>query len=356
MLPRSQPSKLFNLREWLTLDEAAKHLSIVFGEEVSRTDMLRFALDGHLTLSVDFVNHAYARQGRLVPLEQCPLMICTKSEIALTAKEPWIRKKGVFQADIPNLDKEILDGLKSGDLFLTPDALSFGEGEFLILDNEVTSIRGIWDLTMKGAEALDVEHLYQAETDGPAVTLTTLEGPFVRRNDIVSQLQEDFEQNPYCQGSKAQGEEVEERIENEGLTKSQAEELRRKHAEKRKTFLEQRKTKTRAQCCFPAGKLPDDAVYVIRTAALREFEQTVFGAEKEKKKLPSKREESTLLNIIGGLLGLLLGKTPAGKSQSVFDSQNSVIDALIATHDGKPGISERTLQEKFAIAKRSLES
>lgn len=353
---RQQPSKLFNLREWLTLDEAAKHLSIVFGEEVTRTDVMRFALDGHLTLSVDFVNHADARQGRLVPLEQCPLMICTKLEIALAANTSWIRKKGVFQADIPNLDREILDGLQSGDLFITPDALVFGEGEFLILNDEVTSIRGIWDLTMKGAEALDVEHLYQAETGGPEVTLTTLEGPFVRRGGIVSQLQEDFEQNAYCPGSKAQGEEIERRIADEELTKSQADELRQKYAEKRKIFLDQRKSKTRAQCCFPAGKLPDDAVYVIRTAALREFEESVFGAETGKKKQPSKREESSLLNIIGGLLGLLLDKTPAGKPQSVFKSQAAVIDALVATHGGKPGISTRTLQDKFAAAKRMLES
>jgi len=79
-------------------------------------------------------------------------------------------------------------------------------------------------------------------------------------------------------------------------------------------------------------------------------------AELEAKKPPGKREESTLLNIVAGLLGLLLGKTPSGKSQSVFDNQASVIDALVATHGGKSGISERTLQEKFAAAKRSLES
>jgi len=76
----------------------------------------------------------------------------------------------------------------------------------------------------------------------------------------------------------------------------------------------------------------------------------------EMKKPQSKREESTLLNIVAGLLGLLLGKTPSGKSQSVFDNQASVIDALVATHSGKSGIAERTLQEKFAAAKRSLES
>ena len=48
--------KLLKLREWLTVPEAAGHLSILFGEDVTEADVLRLALDGHLTLSVNFVN------------------------------------------------------------------------------------------------------------------------------------------------------------------------------------------------------------------------------------------------------------------------------------------------------------
>src|SRR4051812_32655120 len=68
---RLKQSKLLSLKEWLTLDDAAKHLSIVFGEEVTRADVLRLALDGRLVPSVDFVNHARARKGRLIPIEEC---------------------------------------------------------------------------------------------------------------------------------------------------------------------------------------------------------------------------------------------------------------------------------------------
>jgi hypothetical protein len=39
---------------------------------------------------------------------------------------------------------------------------------------------------------------------------------------------------------------------------------------------------------------------------------------------------------------------------AVFSSQTSIIDALLAHHEGKPGIAERTLQEKFSEANRSL--
>ena len=70
----------------------------------------------------------------------------------------------------------------------------------------------------------------------------------------------------------------------------------------------------------------------------------------------SDRSETTYLNIIGGLLGLLLGKTPADRPQSVFTSQSAIISALLAHHGDKPGISDTTLETKFAEAKRTLRS
>ena len=76
----------------------------------------------------------------------------------------------------------------------------------------------------------------------------------------------------------------------------------------------------------------------------------------EKMNAPGDRAETTYLNIIGAMLGLMLGKSPAGKPQSVFDSQAAIIAALLGHHEGKPGISARTLEDKFAAAKRSLAS
>ncbi|GAA4403165.1 hypothetical protein [Quisquiliibacterium transsilvanicum] len=69
---------------------------------------------------------------------------------------------------------------------------------------------------------------------------------------------------------------------------------------------------------------------------------------------PSRRAETTYLNIIGGLIGLMLGKSPGGQPLSVYDSQAAIIAALLAHHEGKPGMSERSLEQKFAAAKRSL--
>lgn len=74
----------------------------------------------------------------------------------------------------------------------------------------------------------------------------------------------------------------------------------------------------------------------------------------EKMSTPGERAETTYLNIIGALLELVLGKSPSGKSYSVFSSQAAIISALLGHHEGKPGIASRTLEEKFAAAKRAL--
>ncbi|MBN3533837.1 ATP-binding protein [Burkholderia cenocepacia] len=71
---------------------------------------------------------------------------------------------------------------------------------------------------------------------------------------------------------------------------------------------------------------------------------------------PGERSETTYLNIIGGLITLMLGKSPAGNPHSSFASQAAVIAALLGHYDGKPGISARTLEEKFAAGKKSLKA
>ena len=68
----------------------------------------------------------------------------------------------------------------------------------------------------------------------------------------------------------------------------------------------------------------------------------------------SDRAEATFLNIIGGLLELFLGKSPSGAPYSSFRTQEAVVFALLAHYSGAMGISERTLNGKFAVARRKL--
>ncbi len=68
------------------------------------------------------------------------------------------------------------------------------------------------------------------------------------------------------------------------------------------------------------------------------------------------RLEITYLNIIGAMLELMLSSSPAGKKLSVYDNQAAIVEALLSYNDGKQGLKKRTLEEKFAEAKRSFNS
>ncbi|MDA3169002.1 hypothetical protein JR315_22375 [Pseudomonas aeruginosa] len=70
----------------------------------------------------------------------------------------------------------------------------------------------------------------------------------------------------------------------------------------------------------------------------------------------SDRAEATYLNIIGGMLELMLGQSPSGTPYSSFRTQEAVVSALVAHHSGAMGIAERTLNGKFATARRRLRS
>src|SRR5262249_17211298 len=142
--------KLLKLKEWLTVPDAARHLSILFGEEVAEADVLRLALDGHLTLSVYFVNHAKARCGPIVPLK-----------------------------DAKRYPLQMLDG----QTVYCVEGLRISEDEVAELGESIITLTGIWDLPMRGAERLDVEHRYQMLTSGPPVDLVFLDGPIVSRGD-----------------------------------------------------------------------------------------------------------------------------------------------------------------------------
>ncbi len=103
-----------------------------------------------------------------------------------------------------------------------------------------------------------------------------------------------------------------------------------------------------------AQKLRADAETTGFQIAALEKQIAALNAKLQAASAPGERAETTYLNIIGGLLALMLGKSPAGKPQSVFDNQAAIISAMLAHHEDKPGISARTLEEKFAAAKRSL--
>ena len=320
--------KLFQLKEWLTISDAARHLSSILREPVSEADVLRLGLDGHLILSVNLVNHAEAKRGRIVPVERAQVI-----EIPAAALK--------------------LKGRSSRKSIKWVKGIQIGGGRVLELEPTIGEIGGLYDLPMIGAESLDVEHEYQRLTGGPKITLTCLDGAFLQSDEeTVFQLQEDFEDDECMAGTRANLIATKVRIASEKLSRKEADRLLRLHTKHRKGFLDRK----REHRYYPAGGLPAHAVLVVRTRALRVLQERVESENGGALPEIGLRAETTYQNIIGALLKLILGHSPGGKAHSVFKNQTAVIDALLAEHERKPGISRRTLEQKFSIASRSLEA
>jgi hypothetical protein len=107
--------KRLKLKDLVTVPEAATHLSTIFDEEITEADILRFALDGRLTLSVEFVTFAACNPGKIISISE-------------------EEKK-----------------------------LTFSDGRRFI--------SGVWDLAMVGGEVWEIKRKYHLLTGGPDVDI-----------------------------------------------------------------------------------------------------------------------------------------------------------------------------------------
>lgn len=153
--------KLLKLKSWLTLPEAAKHLSTVLSEDVTEADILQLGLEMQLTLSVNLVNHAFAKIGKIIPLSEC--------------------------------ESEEIPAFRPTDKTITfyPNAVKLNDGTAVKLQPDVKSIAGLWDLPMIGGEYHTISNRYHQLTGGPVTELIAIDGTFVRSSDgAVAQLLE----------------------------------------------------------------------------------------------------------------------------------------------------------------------
>jgi hypothetical protein len=269
-------SKLFKLKEWLTLEDAANHISNVVGEPATIADLCRFALDGHLTLSIDFVNHAKVRVGKWMRTEDV--------EFKIVENDIFTNEKLPIPCRLP-----------------TNCELRVKEDDWIALDKNVVSIDGVWDLPLIGAEAIDIEHYYQQMTSGLEVTLSYIDGAFVERGELICQLQTDFEDNEFQMGSKANKLDVERFIIENEISEDKAKVLWDDYKTDRVKYLKERESKKREDNYFPSGGLGEhDYVFVVRTNELNRFIKSLEDDTLDEKPITSK-ERNSLLVLIGAL-------------------------------------------------------
>ena len=165
--------KLFSLKEWLTIDDAARHLSTVLGEDVTNADVLRLGLDGRLRLSIQFVNHTKGRCGKVVTWDETDWRL---------APEPNFTGDEQMEQDVPGLTDQcrpnppklqaLYDEIcesERGKYCRRLLNLIIDDERFLALSDDLTVLEGVWDLPMIGNELRHVESKYHDLTGGPSV-------------------------------------------------------------------------------------------------------------------------------------------------------------------------------------------
>lgn len=307
-------SKLLNYLVWLTVPDAARRLSEILGETVSEATVLRLGLDGHLKLSLRFVNHARGRRGRVsryserglaqsIAAGQYPEDLAWVSYSAKASAAALLGGKAreqLSEEQIVSLDG-VLDGsadsTTAAPLLVHLASLKIDEERYLTLERDVVRLPEICDLPMIGADALAVEQRYQDLTDGPEVTLTVLEGAFVEHDGYVYQLQEHLDENECMDGSRAQGQMLERAFVGEDAPATVIDAMGQRYRALREKFLGDVLTRRGATSAgyYPAHALPHGSVIVVRTAALQAFERSLLsdvcdvvdaGSDKNEEEVP----------------------------------------------------------------------
>lgn len=333
-------SRLFHLKEWVSVADAAQYLSISLGESVSEPDILRLALDGHLTLSVYLPNGATVTRGKIVT-HSLAEVVAAMADNKVPDGLDWVpmpkslaQKGYAARPDDSDEDVPLIISLRVDD------------SRWITLDRKkIVSVWELWDLPMFGGERLDVEHEYQRLTGGPSITAETLDGAFIWRGpESICQIQADFDDNEHVNGSKADGVALERRIIQDEIGKEEASKLRADFDAKRKKYKDERKQKEYCDNFYPSGGLPEDSVFVVRTTALRDFEQSFGGTPKEEEKPLSSRERDTLLTLIAAMAKEGYKHDPTNKARS------AVSDILTDVQKAGLSISDQTIRDKLKDA------
>lgn len=254
-------SKLFKLKQWLTVAESATYLSLAFSETVTESDIYRLVLDRHLTLSANLVNYGYARIGRSVGIGEADFYM--SDSLFLTGINETIDKMR------EECGEEPLIRLTTPHKIIS--SVAIGENQYFKNDvtQDVTQIGGIWDLVMVGNNELNIEHMFQVLTGGPEITLTCIDGIFLSKpSGEVCELQVSVDENEYQTGSNAALRKIREQIGSGSLTSKNAKKALADHKEQRVEYLSNVKSKPMKDNYEPAGLMPEDAIYVLKMSSL----------------------------------------------------------------------------------------
>lgn len=278
---------LFQLKKHLTILDAARHLTNILKDDVTEADVLELALDGHLKLSVNFVNYVRVRHGEFTGYENGSWCLLTQEmKSKLSANHPKYDRDRHNHLSISYFPPS--DNLKKWPYKKNLDA---HDDLYITLDKEVTTITGSWNLLLIGNERKYIENSIQQLRNSPLVTIKRLEGVFLEKDGDIYQLQEHIHKNKKQFGAMAQLQDIELHIKNKNLNEEDAEKLLNQHMVAKQELNSDIFDDT-SNGYFPAPTLPMDCTLVVRTEALHNFEETIIDASNKSGKptTPTDRE------------------------------------------------------------------
>ncbi len=307
-------SRIFNLKKWLTLPEAADHLSSALSEPVSVPDILRLALEGHIVISANFVNHCHVTLGRKVAIEEAQLTLVA-SLSAIPGSDAWRALTAGFPKDGTREEQDAW--LRSSRVHESGEAIvmlrgeAISETEVLEWRKAVTTIEGVWDLPLIGGAMIDVEDILQHLTGGPQVELFPLDGVILVSDDrtMYAKIMEHYSKNPYAKGR-------------DDPAMYPVNDYR---------------------SYYPVVRLPEDAPLVVRPSAIATFLSGLLPEEPAKAEIGT-REKNGLLRIIAGL-------AEEAKVDLRSDKATAQIVAAAAKFDGP---NEKTVRKHVAAIREEI--
>ena len=317
-------SKLLKVKKWVDLNEAALRLSIALDEPVNALDLMELSLDGELIISVKFpFDKKYF--ARKMHEKHTPMGLRLKR---LFEFESFFRYGVEEVKDKRYLEEEREFIYKHYEQFLSSDAsrdllehqksfayycenikmVEWEYGEFSYLSDN------IYELSMLGAESIDVMWLIQQNREREMEELTNLDGVILRGSDgSLYNLQEKFDEE-YIHNLKAND------LNQDKENPLEKFELNEKHY-------------------FPAGGLPVGCELGMSPANMSLFEKKLSEDE-------SKIPEHLALTTIGAILNEITSSSARKWTQG--DLASRIADKKI------PGLSERTINGIFAKSNKAL--
>lgn len=153
-------SKLLKLKSWLSLAEGAQAISTLLGESVGISDLYRFALDGHINLSINLINPTPIRKVSVIRTESLQHKTVKPSHKNL----PKNLRVNVPLAEYPISKKHWVESEAK----------------------DWSNVKGVYDLAMIGAERGEITQLIHPES---IVKIPVISGFYIKKDEQIYKLQ-----------------------------------------------------------------------------------------------------------------------------------------------------------------------